>query len=407
MTMDTSERIGRAAERMRKDGYAALIVRQPEHVLMLSGYHPTLGNSFCILSLTSSGEPELRLAVLDADEERARAVASTQMEVFTEETLTWIGDTISGVKEPLGRLLAAAHLPEGAVVGVEGGTHPIASGYTQVGIPGFATLELLRALAPHATLRDATDLLDDLKSVKNAAEIERIRQAEAVAVAGFQAAREMARPGATEAEVAGATYAALLRVGYGIAGVWNVQPYVHVMSGKRSALAYQAFNMTSNAVIQQGDPVLVQLEIALDGYYAELTRTFFSGAMSETWRNAHAACVRAQDAALKIIREGAQGRAVDAEARNVMVEAGYGDAFKHGLGHGFGFQAINHGARPILHPASTDTLLAGMVSNLEPSVYLPDVGGLRLNDNVLTLKEGADLLSRDLPRDPEWLTTPA
>ena len=407
MAIKTTERLERAAEGMRQAGYAALIVRMPEHVLMLSGYQPVLGNSFCLLSLGATGEPELRLAALDSETDRAGAAMPLQLITFTEETLDWIGDTIVAAKEPLGKLLAAAGIASDAVVGIEGGTHPIATGYTQVGTPAYATVTLLRDLLPQVTLRDATDLLDALKAVKSEAELERIRQAERVAIAGFHAARDAARPGASEADVAAATYAALVRAGYGEAGVWNVQPFVHVMSGLRSELAYLAFNMTSGAVIQSGDPVLVQLEIGLDGYWAELSRTFFAGSVSETWRAAHAACVRAQDAALKIIRPGASGRGVDAAAREVMRDAGFGEAFKHGLGHGFGFQAINHGARPILHPASTDTLQAGMVSNLEPAVYLKGIGGLRLNDDVAVRPDGCELLSRDLPRELEWLITSA
>ncbi len=407
MTSATRARIELAAERMRSAGYAALIVRAPEHVLMLSGYQPILGNSFCLLSLTPSGEPQLRLAVLDSERERAQEAAPLRLETFTEETLDWIGDTIVAVKEPLGKLLAAAQLSPDAVVGIEGGRSPIATGYTQVGMPAHATIELLRELLPQATLRDASSLLDELKAVKSEDELERIRQAERVAIAGFHAAREAARPGAAEADVAAATYAALVRAAYHIAGVWNAQPFVHVMAGLRSEQAYLAFNMTSSAVIAPEDPVLVQLEIGLDGYWAELSRTFFAGAVSETWRNAHAACVRAQDAALGVIRAGASGREVDAAARKVMADAGYGEAFKHGLGHGFGFQAINHGARPILHPASTDTLRAGMTHNMEPAVYLQGIGGLRLNDDVAVRADGYELLSRDLPRDLEWMITPS
>jgi len=407
MAIRTTERLERAAQGMRDAGYAALIVRMPEHVLMLSGYQPVLGNSFCLLSLDAAGQPELRLAALDSEADRASAAAPLQLITFGEETLDWIGDTIVAAREPLGKLLAAAGVALDAVVGIEGGTHPIATGYTQVGTPAYATVALLRELLPQATLRDATGLLAALKAVKSEAELARIRQAEQVAIAGFHAAREAAHPGASEADVAAATYAALVRAGYGVAGVWNVQPFVHVMAGLRSELAYLAFNMTSSAVIQPGDPVLVQLEIGLDGYWAELSRTFFAGSVPETWRAAHEACVRAQDAALEVIRAGVAGREADAAAREVMGAAGYGEAFKHGLGHGFGFQAINHGARPILHPASTDTLQAGMVSNLEPAVYLKGIGGLRLNDDVAVRADGCELLSRDLPRDLEWLITPA
>lgn len=145
------------------------------------------------------------------------------------------------------------------------------------------------------------------------------------------------------------------------------------------------------------------MEIGVNGYWAELTRTFFAGSISETWRNAHQACVAAQDAALALIRDGVSAHDVDGAARQVMVRAGFGAAFKHGLGHGFGFQAINHAAAPILHPASHAVLRCGMVHNMEPAVYLDGQGGLRLNDNVLVRQDGAEVLSSALPRDLDWL----
>jgi Xaa-Pro aminopeptidase len=86
-----------------------------------------------------------------------------------------------------------------------------------------------------------------------------------------------------------------------------------------------------------------------------------------------------------------------------MERAGFGAAFKHGLGHGFGFQAINHSAAPILHPVSQAQLRSGMVHNMEPAVYLDGSGGLRLNDNVLVRQDGPEVLSSALPRDLDWL----
>ena len=111
----------------------------------------------------------------------------------------------------------------------------------------------------------------------------------------------------------------------------------------------------------------------------------------------------AQDAALQVIRDGASGRDADGAARSVMAKAGFGPAFKHGLGHGFGFQAINHAAAPVLHPASKAVLRSGMVHNMEPAVYLDGKGGLRLNDNVLVRDDGNEVLSKELPRDLDWL----
>ncbi|HET7638877.1 MAG TPA: M24 family metallopeptidase, partial [Ktedonobacteraceae bacterium] len=87
----------------------------------------------------------------------------------------------------------------------------------------------------------------------------------------------------------------------------------------------------------------------------------------------------------------------------VMQQAGFGSAFKHGLGHGFGFQAINHAAAPVLHPASHAVLRSGMVHNMEPAVYLDGKGGIRLNDNVAVRAGGYEVLSSALPRDLDWL----
>ncbi len=148
---------------------------------------------------------------------------------------------------------------------------------------------------------------------------------------------------------------------------------------------------------------MVQMEIGINGYWAELTRTFFVGSVSAEWRKAHQACMAAQDAALKSIRDGVEARVVDRAAREVMQQAGLGTYFKHGLGHGFGFQAINHSASPVLHPASKAVLARGMVHNMEPAVYIEGKGGIRLNDNVLVRKDGNELLSSSLPRDLDWL----
>jgi len=86
-----------------------------------------------------------------------------------------------------------------------------------------------------------------------------------------------------------------------------------------------------------------------------------------------------------------------------MGKAGFGPAFKHGLGHGFGFQAINHDAAPVLHPASNAVLRSGMVHNIEPAVYMEGKGGIRLNDNVLVRNDGNEVLSKMIPHDLDWL----
>lgn len=406
--MDTA-RLQRIKELFAEQGedYRAIICRLPQNILMLTSYQPILGNSFCLVSLNRSDEIELRLAVPIDERDLIPDDTVVEIETFAEETLDYISNTIEAVRVPLGRLLNSANVTDRAVVGYEGVHTPIAAGYTQVGVPGPSTFDLFRSLLLGDYLRDATPILDKLAAIKTEEEIQAIRRAEHVALQGFIAAHNSIRVGATEADVAADTTAALLRAGHATAGAHHVQPYVHVMAGLRAALAYRAFNLTSNAIIRHGDTVTVQIEIAINGYWAELTRTFFAGTISNEWRKAHQACIIAQNAALKLIREGATTRDVDKVARYILERAGFGEYFKHGLGHGIGFQAINHAAIPKLHPASDTVLRSGMVHNIEPAIYIEGQGGIRLNDNVVVRTDGNEDLSSQLPRELDWLVVTA
>lgn len=387
----------------RGEDFHALICRLPQNVVMLTGYQPILGNTFCLVTVNADTDVEFRLALPVDEQDFVPPGTAVEAKTYAEETLLYIDNTIEAVREPLAELIRSAGINENAVIGYEGIYSPIATAYTQVGVPGPATLELLHQLFLGGYLRDVSTMLNELAAIKTEDEIEAIRRCEEVAHQGFNAAREAIHTGATEADVAAETCAALLRAGYAAPGANNVLPYVHVMAGSRAALAYRAFNLTSNNPIQYGDTVTVQMEVCINGYWAELTRSFFAGTISDEWRKAHGACVAAQDAALRSIRDGASARAVDGTARSVMGKAGFGPAFKHGLGHGFGFQAINHDAAPVLHPASNAVLRSGMVHNIEPAVYLEGKGGIRLNDNVLVRNDGNEVLSKMIPRDLDWL----
>ncbi|HEY7834817.1 MAG TPA: M24 family metallopeptidase [Ktedonobacterales bacterium] len=403
MNEDRREQVAAA---LRQAGDAGLICRLPHHVLLLTGYLPVLGNSFCVVALAPDGTAEARLAVPASEADLVPPGAAVAVKTYTEENLDFIGTTLQAVRQPLAALLAEAGLAGDSIIGYEGAPAPLPPTYTQMGVPGADTLDLYHALLPAARLRDATNLLEDLAAVKTEREIAGIRRTAAVARAGFDAARAAVRVSATEAEVAAAATAALLRAGLARSAPGRTQPHAHVLAGPRAAAASASFNLTSTAEIQHGDPVLVQIEIGMDGFWAELTRTFFAGEAASPWGEVARACVRAQDAALARIRDEARGADVDAAARDVMRAAGWGDAFRHGLGHGIGFQAINHGAAPILHPRSQAVLRAGMVHNLEPAAYLDGQGGFRLNDDVLVREGGAEVLSAEMPRDLDWLVVP-
>ncbi|HEU5366976.1 MAG TPA: M24 family metallopeptidase [Ktedonobacterales bacterium] len=397
------QRADRLSALMQRNGFQALVCRIPQHVLMLTGYAPLLGQTFCVVSLNQAGSPEVRLVTPEQEKDLLPQGTALEGYTFSEETLEFISNTIEAAREPLAECLRAAGLGLGTTIGFEGGYAPIVTNYTQVGIPGPATLTMLDLALPGAHWRDATPVLDRLAEIKTDDEIQAIRRSAEAARQGFLAARAAIHVGATEADVAATATAAMLRAGHALAGVRIVQPHAHVMTGARAAEAHKSFNLTTNTSIQRGDTVLVQLEIGIDGYWAELTRPFFAGEVSEEWRRAHAACLQAQQAAFAALRDGAAARQVDAAARQVMQTAGFGEAFKHGLGHGVGFQAIDHADPPVLHPASDAILRAGMVTNIEPAVYLEGKGGIRLNDDVAIRQDGYELLSAATPRELDWL----
>jgi Xaa-Pro aminopeptidase len=159
-----------------------------------------------------------------------------------------------------------------------------------------------------------------------------------------------------------------------------------VASGPNAALPH---HHPGPRVIGRGETVIVDLGAKVDGYCSDCTRTFATGPLPEELRRAYAVCLAAQEAGLDAVRAGAGGRDVDAVARTEIEEAAIADVL-HGLGHGVGLEV--HEA-PVLRPESEDVLAAGNVVTVEPGVYLPGLGGVRIEDLVVVTENGGNVLS--------------
>ena len=129
----------------------------------------------------------------------------------------------------------------------------------------------------------------------------------------------------------------------------------------------------------------------LDGYASDMTRTVAVGEPDETMRRAYAVVLDAQQHAIASVRAGASGRAIDAVARDVITDAGLGEYFSHGLGHGVGLQVHEW---PRLSYNADDILPEGAVVTIEPGVYLPERFGIRIEDMVVARADGPDVLTR-------------
>jgi Xaa-Pro aminopeptidase len=216
------------------------------------------------------------------------------------------------------------------------------------------------------------DLVERLRMVKDPDEVAAIRSAAVLAQEGLSELLPSVRVGESEREVAARLEAALRRRG----SEWHPFPTI-VASGDRSALPHAR---TSGRTLERGDWLLLDFGAQVDGYCADLTRTVVVGARADERQLAVYDLVQtAQRRALEHLRPGMTGREADALAREVIVARGFGAAFGHSLGHGLGLEV--HEA-PRLAPTAEATLPAHVVVTVEPGIYLPGWGGVRLEDDV-------------------------
>jgi Xaa-Pro aminopeptidase len=230
--------------------------------------------------------------------------------------------------------------------------------------------------------------VERLRSVKDPGELAAIEQAAALTDAAFDHVLSILRPGMREVDVA------LALEGYMRGnGSEGVAFQAIAASGPNSSKPHAGVSMR---VIGEGDLLTMDFGARLQGYCADLTRTVVIGRASDEQRRIYEAVLAANEAGRAAVRAGAHGAEVDGVARTLLTECGYGDAFGHGLGHGVGLEVHE---MPGLRKTSTDVLEAGNVVTVEPGVYLPGFGGVRIEDLVAVEQGGCKLLSnarRDL-----------
>lgn len=237
--------------------------------------------------------------------------------------------------------------------------------------------------AERVRLEPAGELVEQLRVSKDPDEVDAIRQAAALAHEALAATLPAVTVGLTEREVAARLEGALRARG----SEWHPFPTI-VASGPRSALPHAG---TGTGTIERGDWLLLDFGAQVEGYCADLTRTVVVGrAADEKQRTVYALVADAQRAARTAIRAGMTGREADALARTPIAARGFGDAFGHSLGHGLGLEV--HEA-PRVSSRNEDPLPLGAVVTIEPGIYLPGWGGVRLEDDVYLGADGPELLS--------------
>lgn len=394
---DRIERIRRGLERVQLD---AILCTLPDYVLMLTGYWPVIGASIAV----ATSEGRICLIVPEDEQELAHSGWADEIHTFKPGRLDKLQSTSEAGFQALqgcAQNLGISH----ARIGYEHGAASEPASYVGMYLYGASIVQLLIEALPQAALVGADTLLAIWAMVKTPHEVERIRTACAIAEKSFSWGAARLRTGLRETDAAG-LFRSRLSEGTGRHGVQRADGFAFCMSGPNSAKASGAFAMSRSRKIQPGDLVLVHCNSYADGYWTDITRTYSLGEPDRRREQIYRAIFEARAAALAAIRPGVRASAVDHAARSILSAHGFENEFKHSTGHGVGFAAIAHNARPRIHPQSEEQLQEGMVFNVEPAVYSEGWGGIRHCDMVTVTAAGAEVLTpfqarlEDLILDP-------
>jgi len=373
-------RIARIQESLRRNRWDAFILFHPDNIVMASGMLP--GSTHTAAVVTADGQ-----VLVIAPWWRAEFV---QQESWADDV--WTFDWCRGFNgvEPIGATID--RLQQGRdrygleSVGFDAAMHH----YGPNKLPSeFFTYDEIKTKLPGVfrVAADATNAISELKARKTTREVERLRRTHQVARAGIEAFYGHAGEGIREVDLAAEVNRAVLKsVGHGGIRYTYCDPPQITSGAARTAIADTMSNHATEKRLRAGDPVMLELGLHADGYWADITRTFVVGPPTDRQSRMHEAILAAQNEAIAAYRPGeSTGEALCQVAWEVMRRHGFGDGITHLLGHGLGF--AYHEDRPILGPGEAATLQPGHVTSLEPGLYFFDrgvaLGGMRVEDNVV------------------------
>ncbi|HEX8582614.1 MAG TPA: Xaa-Pro peptidase family protein [Acidimicrobiales bacterium] len=358
--MDVAGRAARLRERLGAAGCDALLVTNLTNVRYLTGFTGSAGLLLVLpdeLVFTSDGRYRDQSA-----EQLAAAGVEARIEISATDQKGVLSAAAKGVRR----------------LGLEAG-HVTWAQQRAMAAEWFADAELV----------PTEGVVEDLRLVKDDGEVARIAEAARIADAALAAVRGRLLDGPTEEELGLELDTEMRHL-----GADGVSFETIVAAGPNGAKPHAR---PSGRRIADGDLVVLDFGALVDGYHSDMTRTFTVGDVGGTAARMLEVVAASQAAGVAAVRAGAAAADVDGACREVIAEAGWADAFLHGTGHGVGLDI--HEA-PRVSGASAATLAAGHVVTVEPGVYLPEVGGVRIEDTVAVTADGCRTLTL-APKSPE------
>jgi Xaa-Pro aminopeptidase len=250
----------------------------------------------------------------------------------------------------------------------------------------FMTVEMhgkIKELIPKANLKPVSKIVESLSVVKDAGEITKITKAVKIADMVFGDILKFVKPGLKERDLA-------LEMSYRMIKLGADGPSFDfiVASGQRSSMPH---GRASDRKLKKGDFVTFDFGCFYNGYASDITRTIVLGKATARQKKIYNIVLKAQCEAISSIRPQVPAKEIDKVARDIINKEGYGDYFGHGLGHGLGLEVHDN---PVLNPRSQDILVEGNVVTIEPGIYIPAWGGVRIEDDIVVTQNGCRILSK-------------
>ena len=260
-----------------------------------------------------------------------------------------------------------------------------ALGLETIGIEDTVSLRIYDALVNQldADIDAMDDVIETLRSVKSSSEIMRLTASAELSSAGFEYLTQAIHVGMSELEVANLLDAWMKQQGAQKSSFDTI-----VASGINAAKPHAT---ASDKIIQSGDSVVLDFGYFLDNYTSDITRTVVMGEASEQIKEIYGVVLAASQAVITTAKAGANGQELDAAGRNIIDQAGYSQQFNHGMGHGIGMSV--HELPASYGPNSSLKLKSNQIITVEPGIYLPNLGGVRIEDDILITENGHEVLT--------------
>jgi Xaa-Pro aminopeptidase len=379
-----SVKLDRVRSLMKDQDLSALVVRAPDNVVYLTNYWCMKGYDAVVFP--REGDPTL--VVLEPQ------LADAQRNAWTQDLRLFKGYDERDPHPPQFRALDLAlqtlkdrGLTDKIAIELNMGTQ---SADRMVGEPTTPTQSFFDAFRKiSGQVVDATPLLSEARAIKTTQEIERMRLANELAALAMDFTREHMRTGMKESEV-GAMFEGFVHgLGVGYKGkVEMARAFTLVWSGKGIA----TFTATGNRPIQENEPTLFEIWVCVDGYWTDLTKNACPGELTREYHQLLDLLLKVFREAVTYSHDGAAFPELDRLVRARIAEGGYPGQPSHPICHGVGARAHEP---PYAHQAGTGIMKEGMVLAIEPGIYWPGGGGLRLEDNFLITKHGNEKLCTD------------